>query len=88
MGSELYAYFDFDSDQRLESDELRELRRTPGTERRAVELERPRGRPRRRGERRARRGATKLWLDTTKIQLFDPSDGHSMTRASDNVGVA
>ena len=31
---------------------------------------------------------TKLWLDTHKIHVFDPTDGHSMTRASDNVGVA
>ncbi|MEA2383638.1 MAG: hypothetical protein QOH72_4711, partial [Solirubrobacteraceae bacterium] len=30
----------------------------------------------------------KLWLDTAKIHLFNPSDGHSLTRASDNVGVA
>ena len=29
---------------------------------------------------------TTLWLDLEKIHVFDPSDGHSMTRASDSVG--
>src|SRR5919107_1656409 len=29
-----------------------------------------------------------LWLDTEKIHLFDPGTGQSLTRASDNVGVA
>jgi hypothetical protein len=30
----------------------------------------------------------KLWLDTEKLHLFDPGNGQSLTRASDNVGVA
>ena len=57
MGAEIYAHFDFDSDQQLESEELRELAGGRGHERRAVELQRARGRPRRRGQRRAGRRA-------------------------------
>jgi multiple sugar transport system ATP-binding protein len=88
MGSEIYAHFDFDQGQDLESDELRELQEDAGTSdvptsssghavarvdaRSGVKA----------GER------STLWLDTSRIHVFDPSNGHSMTRASDNVGVA
>jgi len=88
MGAEIYAHFDFDSDQQLESEELRELQEDAGTSdvpssssgHAVARVDAGSGV--RAGER------TKLWLDTSKIHVFDPSDGHSMTRASDNVGVA
>jgi len=88
MGSEIYAHFDFDQGEDLQSDELRELQEDAGTSdvptsssghavarvdaRSAVKA----------GER------STLWLDTSRIHVFDPSNGHSMTRASDNIGVA
>ena len=88
MGAEIYAHFDFDSDQQLESEELRELQEDAGTSdvpssssgHAVARVDAGSGV--RAGER------TRLWLDTSKIHVFDPSDGHSMTRASDNVGVA
>ena len=88
MGAEIYAHFDFDTDQQLESDELRELQEDAGTSdvpssssgHAVARVDAGSGV--RAGER------TRLWLDTAKIHVFDPSDGHSMTRASDNVGVA
>jgi multiple sugar transport system ATP-binding protein len=88
MGSEIYAHFDFDQGEDLQSEELRELQEDAGTSdvptsstghavarvdaRSAVKA----------GER------STLWLDTSRIHVFDPSNGHSMTRASDNIGVA
>ena len=88
MGAEIYAHFDFDSEQQLESEELRELQEDAGTSdvpssssgHAVARVDAGSGV--RAGER------TRLWLDTAKIHVFDPSDGHSMTRASDNVGVA
>jgi multiple sugar transport system ATP-binding protein len=88
MGAEIYAHFDFDSDQQLESDELKELQEDAGTSDVPSSSS---------GHAVARVDAgsgvvagqrSKLWLNTEKIHVFDPSDGHSMTRASDNVGVA
>jgi multiple sugar transport system ATP-binding protein len=88
MGAEIYAHFDFDSDQQLESEELRELQEDAGTSDVPTSSS---------GHAVARVDAgsgvtagqrTKLWLNTEKIHVFDPSDGHSMTRVSDNVGAA
>jgi hypothetical protein len=28
----------------------------------------------------------KLWLDVRKLHLFDPGDGHSLTRSRETVG--
>jgi multiple sugar transport system ATP-binding protein len=88
MGAEIYAHFDFDQGQQLESEELRELQEDAGTSdvpqsssgHAVARVDAGSGV--RAGER------AKLWLDIAKIHVFDPSDGHSMTRASDNVGAA
>jgi multiple sugar transport system ATP-binding protein len=88
MGAEIYAHFDFDSDQQLESEELRELQEDAGTSDVPSSSS---------GHAVARVDAgsgvtagqrSKLWVNTEKLHVFDPSDGHSMTRASDNVGAA
>jgi multiple sugar transport system ATP-binding protein len=83
MGSEIYAHFDFESGEEVDAEELRELQEDAGTSDvpgsasghavarvDANSAVRP-------GER------TKLWLDVTKLHIFDPSDGASMTRAPD-----
>jgi multiple sugar transport system ATP-binding protein len=89
MGSEIYAHFDFEQGQQLESEELRELQEDAGTSdvpqsgasgHAVARVDA--GSSVRAGER------SKLWLDTEKIHLFDPGNGQSLTRASDNVGVA
>jgi multiple sugar transport system ATP-binding protein len=88
MGSEIYAHFDFEQGGQLESEELRELQEDAGTSdvpssssgHAVARVDA--GSTVKAGER------AKLWLDTAKIHLFNPSDGHSLTRASDNVGVA
>jgi multiple sugar transport system ATP-binding protein len=85
MGAEIYAHFDFDQGQDLDSDELRELQEDAGTgdvptssSGHAVARV-DAGSGVRAGER------TKLWLDTHKIHVFDPTDGHSLTRAETGV---
>jgi len=88
MGSEIYAHFDFDQGEAIESEELRELQEdagtsdVPGSASGHAVARVDSGSNVKAGER-----AT-LWLDVAKIHLFNPSDGHSLTRASDNVGVA
>src|SRR4051794_12950863 len=84
MGSEIYAHFDFDQDAAIETEELRELQEDAGTA--DVPQSGASGhavarvdaasdvRP---GER------AKLWLDTSKLHLFDSSDGSSLTRPRD-----
>jgi multiple sugar transport system ATP-binding protein len=80
MGSEIYAHFDFEG-QDVDSDELRELEADAGT----ADVPSAGGSGHavarvdaassvRAGER------SRLWLDTEKIHLFDPSDGSSLTR--------
>ena len=88
MGSEIYAHFDFEQGEALESEELRELQEdagtsdVPGSASGHAVARVDAGSSVKAGER------AKLWLDIGKIHLFNPSDGHSLTRASDNVGVA
>jgi multiple sugar transport system ATP-binding protein len=88
MGAEIYAHFDFEQGQELESEELRELQEdagtsdVPGSASGHAVARVDSGSNVKAGER------AKLWLDTSKLHLFNPSDGHSLTRASDNVGVA
>jgi multiple sugar transport system ATP-binding protein len=88
MGSEIYAHFDFEQGEALESEELRELQEdagtsdVPGSASGHAVARVDAGSTVKAGER------AKLWLDIGKIHLFNPSDGHSLTRASDNVGVA
>jgi multiple sugar transport system ATP-binding protein len=88
MGSEIYAHFDFEQGNQLESEELRELQEdagtsdVPGSASGHAVARVDSGSTVKAGER------AKLWLDTGRLHLFHPSDGHSLTRASDNVGVA
>jgi multiple sugar transport system ATP-binding protein len=87
MGSELYAHFSVASDEQIDSEELRELAEDSG----AGEV--PGGGEE--GEVVARldpaSGASEdadleLWLDATKIKLFDPSDGRSLTSQDSGSG--
>jgi multiple sugar transport system ATP-binding protein len=83
MGSEIYAHFDFDGGEELDAEELRELQEDAGTAdvpgsasgHAVARVDANSGV--KSGER------TKLWLDVTKLHIFDPADGASMTRAPD-----
>src|SRR5919197_1154723 len=79
MGSEIYAHFGFEGIP-VETDELRELEEDAGADD-APHLERG-GRAVARldptSDVRAGRPA-RLWVDTTRMHLFDSKDGHSLT---------
>jgi multiple sugar transport system ATP-binding protein len=87
MGSELYVHFSITSDQTIESEELRELAEDSGAgevpgsgaEGQIVARLDPTSKA-------AEGQELELWLDSTKIQLFDPSDGRSLTAAADGDG--
>ncbi|MEK6228588.1 MAG: sn-glycerol-3-phosphate ABC transporter ATP-binding protein UgpC [Actinomycetota bacterium] len=80
MGSELYVHFSTSTDQQIESEELRELAEDAGAgevpgggqEGQVVARLDPTSKATEGQE-------TELWLDATKIKLFDPGDGHSLT---------
>jgi multiple sugar transport system ATP-binding protein len=81
MGSEIYAHFDFEETEALEAEELRELQEDAGTA--DVPQSGTSGHAVARVDAASdvRPGSTaRLWLDTNKLHLFDPSDGSSMTR--------
>ncbi|MFL6016853.1 MAG: ABC transporter ATP-binding protein [Gaiellaceae bacterium] len=86
MGSEIYAHFDFDQGQQIESEELRELQEDAGTSdvpgsasgHAVARVDAASGV--KAGER------ARLWLDTDKLHLFNPSDGLSLTRTPDGNG--
>jgi multiple sugar transport system ATP-binding protein len=89
MGSEIYAHFDFEQREVLESEELKELQEDAGTSDVPQSGASGHAVARVDAASEVRAGQrSKLWLDTEKIHLFDPSSGQSLTRASDNVGVA
>jgi multiple sugar transport system ATP-binding protein len=80
MGAEIYAHFDFEGGEDLDSEELKELQEDAGTS--DVPQSGASGHAVARvdaasdvkaGER------SRLWVDTQKLHLFDPSDGTSMT---------
>ena len=84
MGSEIYAHFTVTSDQQLDSDELRELAEDAG----ATEV--PGGGEsgdvvaRLSAESTVRQGQeSELSIDSSHIQLFDPSGGASLTAGAD-----
>jgi multiple sugar transport system ATP-binding protein len=87
MGSELYAHFSVDSDEQIESQELRELAEDAGggevpmagDEGRIVARLDPQSRVREGEE-------AELWVDARRLHLFDPADGRSLT--SDGRGPA
>ena len=80
MGSELYAHFSAVSDQAIESEELRELAEDSGAgevpgageEGQIVARLDPASKVERGKE-------TELWVDATRVKLFDPEDGRSLT---------
>ena len=83
MGSEIYAHFDFESGEEIDAEELRELQEdagtsdVPGSASGHAVARVDANSTVKAGER------SKLWLDVTKLHVFDPSDGASMTRAPD-----
>ncbi len=87
MGSEIYAHFDFEQGEQIESEELRDLEADAGTSdvpqsgasgHAVARVDA--GSDVRAGQR------SKLWLNTEKIHIFDPSDGRSLTRADKGSG--
>jgi multiple sugar transport system ATP-binding protein len=80
MGSELYAHFSVDSDQSIESAELRELAEdagggevpSAGEEGRIVARLDPASKV-------TEGQDAELWVDATRLILFDPEDGRNLT---------
>ncbi|MGE5637053.1 MAG: ABC transporter ATP-binding protein [Nocardioidaceae bacterium] len=80
MGSELYAHFSVTSDQHIESQELRELAEDAGAGEVPSSGEEGRIVARLDPDSRVREGEqAELWVDATRLHLFDPSDGRSLT---------
>jgi multiple sugar transport system ATP-binding protein len=78
MGSELYAHFTVTTDETIDSDELRELAADAGGgevpsagEGRIVARLDPASQVKQGQE-------AELWIDATRIQLFDPEDGRNL----------
>jgi multiple sugar transport system ATP-binding protein len=82
MGSELYAHFTVSTDQEIESQELRELAEDAGAGEVPSAGEAGRIVARLEPASQASEGQElELWVDATKLHLFDPSDGRSLTAA-------
>jgi multiple sugar transport system ATP-binding protein len=80
MGSEIYAHFSVTSDQQLESEDLRELAEDVGAGDVPGGGEEGRIVARLSAESDVRQGReAELYLDGSRIQLFDPEDGSSLT---------
>jgi multiple sugar transport system ATP-binding protein len=80
LGSELYAHFTVASDQQIESQELRELAEDVGGGEVPMAGEEGRIVARLDPQSRVRVGAeAELWVDASRIHLFDPDDGRSLT---------
>jgi multiple sugar transport system ATP-binding protein len=84
LGSEIYAYFDFEGEA-ASADALRELAEdagaadVPGAGGAQVVARLDPATSVRQGDR------ARLWMDTQKLHLFDPSDGHNLTRRREAV---
>jgi multiple sugar transport system ATP-binding protein len=87
MGSELYAHFSVATDQRIESEELRELAEdagageVPGAGAEGAVVARldPASKV-------AEGQEAELWLDATKIKLFDPAGGRNLMISEESGG--
>jgi multiple sugar transport system ATP-binding protein len=80
MGSELYAHFSVASDQSIESQELRELAEDAGGGEVPMAGEEGRIVARLDPQSRVRQGEeAELWVDATRLHLFDPDDGRNLT---------
>jgi multiple sugar transport system ATP-binding protein len=80
MGSELYAHFKVESDQSIESAELRELAEDAGGG--EVPMAGEEGQIVARLDPASEVGEgqeVELWVDATKLHLFDPEDGRTLT---------
>jgi multiple sugar transport system ATP-binding protein len=79
LGSELYAYLDYDESGAAEAEELAELAADTG----AAELpssDRGQAVARLEPTSNVKAGAkSRLWIDTSKVHLFNPSSGESLT---------
>jgi multiple sugar transport system ATP-binding protein len=81
LGSEIYAHFSFEG-QAVHSDELQELAEDSGIGDVPGSRDATRAVARLDPASRARPGARlRLWVDSTKIHLFDTEDGHSLRPA-------
>jgi multiple sugar transport system ATP-binding protein len=84
MGSELYAHFSVQSDQSIESQELRELAEdagggevpSAGEEGKIVARLDPQSEVKEGEE-------AELWVDAGRLHLFDPEDGRNLTAGGD-----
>ena len=80
LGSELYAHFTVASDQRIESQELRELAEDVGGGEVPMAGEAGRIVARLEPASQVRVGQeAELWVDATRVHLFDPEDGRNLT---------
>jgi multiple sugar transport system ATP-binding protein len=80
MGAELYAHFTVASDATIESAELRELAEDAGGGEIPMEGEEGRIVARLDPASKVRPGQeAELWVDATRLQLFDPDDGRNLT---------
>jgi multiple sugar transport system ATP-binding protein len=80
LGSELYAHFTVASDQQIESQELRELAEDVGGGEVPMEGEEGRIVARLDPQSEIRVGQeSELWVDASRIHLFDPEDGRNLT---------
>jgi multiple sugar transport system ATP-binding protein len=79
LGSELYAHFTVASDATIESAELRELAQDAGGGEIPMEGEEGRIVARLDPASEIKQGAeAELWVDATRLQLFDPDDGRNL----------
>jgi multiple sugar transport system ATP-binding protein len=80
LGSELYAHFTVASDQSIESQELRELAEDVGGGEVPMEADEGRIVARLDPQSRVRPGEeAELWVDATRLHLFDPEEGRNLT---------
>jgi multiple sugar transport system ATP-binding protein len=80
LGSELYAHFTVATDQQIESKELRELAEDVGGGEVPMEGEEGRIVARLDPQSQVRVGQeSELWVDASRIHLFDPEDGRNLT---------
>jgi multiple sugar transport system ATP-binding protein len=84
LGSEVYAHFRVESDQTIESQDLRELAEDAGGGEVPMEGEEGRIVARLEPASQVRVGQeAELWVDASKVHLFDPDDGRNLTAAAD-----
>jgi multiple sugar transport system ATP-binding protein len=84
LGSELYAHFTVSSDASIDSAELRELAQDAGGGEIPMEGEEGRIVARLDPAAEVRQGhEAELWVDATRLQLFDPEDGRNLMVDSD-----